>query len=164
MQSGTNKTYSVYKHNFWFAIIKAKSDLYVKFELIELYISCLVVNWGLTMAIKGRKSSKTPKEESADARNMCMCACIWCWHYMMMTLHESPILFTWCGAVELQCETLVCWSNGDINLGLHSSGNCLLPDGTEPLIKPVLTYHQWCRGTMAKGQFHKRHFSHQLLI
>ena len=43
------------------------------------------------------------------------------------------------------------------------SSNSLLPDGTKPLPKPMLTCHQWGPVTTTYGQFHKRYFNYQPL-
>ena len=47
-----------------------------------------------------------------------------------------------------------------VNIG---SGNGLLPDGTKPLPKPMLTYHQWRPVTFILGWFNKRCLNHQSL-
>ena len=49
---------------------------------------------------------------------------------------------------------------GDIDLGQH----WLRLDGTKPLPEPILTNHQCGPVTIIWGQYHKRFFSHQLLI
>ena len=35
-------------------------------------------------------------------------------------------------------------------------GNCLLPDGTQPLSEPMLTNHQWGLLAFTSGQFHQK--------
>ena len=47
-----------------------------------------------------------------------------------------------------------------VNIG---SGNGLLPDGTKPLLEPMLTDHQWGPVTFILGQFQKRCLNHQSL-
>ena len=39
----------------------------------------------------------------------------------------------------------------------NDSGNCLLPDGTEPIAVPMLVYHKKCSVAFTRKQFHRRH-------
>ena len=59
----------------------------------------------------------------------------------------------------IHCGLMMPYGDRDlVNIG---SGNCLLPDGTKPLLKPMLTCHQWGPITFIWGQFHKKYPSHQ---
>ena len=68
------------------------------------------------------------------------------------------------GANQLTVNSLwpsdAIWQQIWVNTG---SGNGLLPDGTKPLPKSMLTHHQWSPVTFILGQFHKRCLNHQSL-
>ena len=71
-------------------------------------------------------------------------------HLKMLSWKWRPFCFglnvlTHCGLVR---------PYGDIDRDSIGSGNGLLPDSTEPIPEPVLTYHQWGPVAFIWGQFH----------
>ena len=51
----------------------------------------------------------------------------------------------------LRPSDAIWWQEVWVNIG---SGNGLVPNGTKPLPKPMLTNHQWCAVAHSWGQFH----------
>ena len=69
------------------------------------------------------------------------------WNIQCLDIKEGAVSFTYCGLV-MPYGIKIRIDNG--------SGNGLLPDGTKPLLEPVLTYHQRCFEALYYDQFYKK--------